>query len=175
MTREETLARLAEQEETIDELRTTLNERPEKMIEVINEVTIENSSMGGEIGSLANALSQAQAEFTSVKKGSSGHGYNYADIEAVLKASTPIYTKYGLSIAQVNISKMLGKSVLTGVKTVLMHEMGGYISGDVYMPTQKTKMNSLVQMAGVNITYLRRYGIQSILGLATTDNDGSDK
>ncbi len=48
------------------------------------------------------------------------------------------------------------------------------MSGEVYMPTVKTKMNSLVQMAGVSITYLRRYGIQSVLGLSTTDNDGRD-
>ncbi len=69
---------------------------------------------------------------------------------------------------------MLGKTPLVGVKTTLIHEGGGYMSGEVYMPTVKTKMNSLVQMAGVNITYLRRYGIQSALGLATTDNDGRD-
>ena len=70
---------------------------------------------------------------------------------------------------------MLGNTPLIGVKTILTHSGGGWISGEVYIPTMKTKMNSLVQMAGVSITYLRRYGIQSALGLSTTDNDGSDK
>ena len=74
-----------------------------------------------------------------------------------------------------NISKVSGEHLLVGVKTILMHSEGGYISSEIFVPATKTKMNSLVQMAGVNITYLRRYGIQSALGLATTDNDGSDK
>jgi hypothetical protein len=58
------------------------------------------------------------------------------------------------SIIQLNVSKMLGNTPLVGVKTVICHTNGGYMSGEVYMPTVKTKMNSLVQMAGVSITYL---------------------
>ena len=133
------------------------------------------TDMGGDIGALAGALAKCQGEFTAVKKGTEGHGYNYADINAVLTTSSPITSKYGIAITQMNISSVSGDKVLTGVKTILMHSGGGYISSEVYMPTEKTKMNSMVQMAGVNITYLRRYGIQSALGLATTDNDGSDK
>jgi len=175
MTREETLAKLAEQEEKIAELQTTLAERPERLVVQVNEVVIENSSQGGDIGALAGALAIAQGQFASVKKGSMAHSYNYADIEAVLAATTPITSKLGLSIVQMNVSKMLGNTPLIGVKTILAHSGGGWISGEVYIPTMKTKMNSLVQMAGVSITYLRRYGIQSALGLSTTDNDGSDK
>ena len=133
------------------------------------------TEMGGDIGALAGALAKCQGEFTAVKKGTEGHGYNYADINAVLQTSSPVTAKHGIAITQVNLSKIVDDVLLTGVKTILMHSGGGYISGEVFMPTAKTKMNSLVQMAGVNITYLRRYGIQSALGLATTDNDGSDK
>ena len=133
------------------------------------------TEIGGDIGALAGALAKCQGEFTAVKKGTEGHGYNYADINAVLQTSSPVTAKHGIAITQVNLSKIVDDVLLTGVKTILMHEGGGYITGEVFMPTIKTKMNSLVQMAGVNITYLRRYGIQSALGLATTDNDGSDK
>lgn len=134
-----------------------------------------DTDMGGDIGGLAEGLSKCQGEFNAVKKGTSGHGYNYADIEAVLATSSPITSKYGIAVTQMNISKLVGEHLLVGVKTVLMHSSGGYISSEIFVPAVKTKMNSLVQMAGVNITYLRRYGIQSALGLATTDNDGSDK
>ena len=133
------------------------------------------TEISGDIGALAGALAECQGKFTAVKKGTSGHGYNYADIAAVLSATSSITSKHGIAITQMNISSVSGDTVLTGVKTILMHSGGGYISSEIYMPTAKTKMNSLVQMAGVNITYLRRYGIQSALGLATTDNDGSDK
>ena len=134
------------------------------------------SDMGGNIGGLAGALAKCQGEFTAVKKGTEGHGYSYADIDAVLTMALPITSKNHIAITQMNMSKTLGIGVqLTGVKTILMHKDGGWISSETFMPTEKTKMNSLVQMAGVNTTYLRRYGIQSALGLATTDNDGSDK
>jgi hypothetical protein len=132
------------------------------------------TDMGGDIGALAGALAKCQGEFTAVKKGTEGHGYSYADIEAVLRSSSPITSKNGISITQMNTSKTDGSTLLIGVKTILMHKDGGYISSEIFVPAQKTKMNSLVQMAGVNITYLRRYGIQSALGLATTDNDGRD-
>jgi hypothetical protein len=132
------------------------------------------TDIGGNIGALAGALAKCQGEFTAVKKGTEGHGYSYADIEAVLSNSSPITSKYGIALSQMNISKTDGTVLLIGVKTILMHEDGGYISSEIFVPAMKTKMNSLVQMAGVNITYLRRYGIQSALGLATTDNDGRD-
>jgi hypothetical protein len=77
MTKEETFAKLNEQENKIIELQEELTNRPEKTVVQVNEVVIENSSMGGDIGALAEALSNCQGEFTSVKKGASGHGYNY--------------------------------------------------------------------------------------------------
>ena len=174
LTKEETFAKLNEQENKIIELQEELANRPEKTVVQVNEVVIENSSIGGDIGALAEALSKCQGEFTSVKKGASGHGYNYADLQSVLESAYPITSKHGISIIQLNVSKMLGNTPLVGVKTVICHTNGGYMSGEVYMPTVKTKMNSLVQMAGVSITYLRRYGIQSALGLSTTDSDGAD-
>jgi hypothetical protein len=133
-----------------------------------------DTDMGGDIGGLAGALAKCQGEFTSVKKGTEGHGYSYADIEAVLKTAMPITSKNGIAITQMNISKQVGSVSMIGVKTILMHSSGGYISSELLTPIEKTKMNSLIQMAGVNITYIRRYGIQSALGLATTDNDGRD-
>ena len=133
------------------------------------------TEMGGDIGALAGALSKCQGEFEAVEKGAKAYNYNYADIQAVLGASMPITSKHGISISQMNISKVAGEHLLVGVKTILMHESGGYITSEIFVPAVKSKSNTLVQMAGVNITYLRRYGIQSALGLATTDNDGSDK
>ena len=159
----------------IEELEQELKDRPVKIetITETKEVTITNSEQGGaNLGDLFGALAEAQGEFKSVHKGVEAHAYNYADIEAVLEACTPITSEHGLSIVQMNVSKVIGKTVFIGVKTILGHKGGGWISGEVYIPTTKTKMNTVVQVAGMNITYLRRYGVQSALGLSTTDNDG---
>ena len=154
---------------------------PTKEVKKIEKVQSEpqiisgETEIGGDIGGLAGALAKCQGEFTAVHKGTSAHNYAYADIAAVLLSSSKITSKHGIAVTQVNLSKIVDNVLLTGVKTILMHESGGYITGEVFMPTEKTKMNSLVQMFGVNCTYMRRYGLQSALGLATTDNDGSDK
>jgi len=133
------------------------------------------TEMGGDIGALAGALAKCQGEFVAVKKGTEAYNYSYADIAAVLKESSKVTSKYGISVTQVNLSKIVDSVLLTGVKTILLHSGGGYITGEVWMPTDKTKSNTLVQMFGVNCTYLRRYGLQSALGLATTDSDGIAK
>jgi hypothetical protein len=140
----------------------------EKEVNVIESI----ASMSDTIGNLGKALSECQGEFTAVTKGTKAFNYNYADLEAVLNASRAITSKYELAIVQLNLSKVVGDNLLVGVKTILTHSSGEYIASEIYVPAIKSKSNTLVQMAGVNITYLRRYGIQSILGLATKDTDG---
>ena len=171
--KESAIRTIAELKDKVEELTAAKTIEVIKEVEVMSEVTITNSEIGGDIGGLAKGLSAAQSEFKAVAKNSSGHGYEYLDIAGVLDYAQPIYTKYGVAITQMNVSKMMGKTPLVGVKTIIMHEGGGYISGEVYIPVFKSKMNSTVQMAGVAITYLRRYGLQSALGLATTDSDGT--
>ena len=165
MNREESIAR-------IEELEDELRDRPTNTIEVevVKEVTIENSSMGGDIGALGNALANAQSEFKSVGKNSEGHGYSFSNFQSIVEHSTPILSDNGLSISQLGVTKMLGKTLLTGVKTILIHESGGYISSESYIPTMKTKMNSLVQVYGVNSSYQKRYNWLAICGLSTTDD-----
>lgn len=175
MTKEETMAKLAEQEEMIEELKTTLAERPEKIVVQVNEVVIENSSQGGDIGALAGALATAQGQFKSIGKDEEGHGYMFTGFQSVVEKTSPILSKNGLSVSQMMVTKMLGNTVLSGVKTILMHSGGGFITSEAYMPTVKTKMNSLVQMFGVNTSYIKRYSWLSICGVATTEKDVDGK
>ncbi len=88
MTKQETLDLMEEQSEKIEELQQELADRPEKIVVETEEVIISNSGQGGDIGKLAEALAKAQGEFKSVVKGSSAHAYDYADIEAVLEATS---------------------------------------------------------------------------------------
>ena len=127
------------------------------------------------LGKLALALSKAQSEFVGVKKDSEGYGYSFADLNAVIKASAPIFTKHELAITQDTLGCIVDGIYYAGVKTMLIHSSGEWKSATGWIPTERSKQNPLVQMFGVNSTYFRRYQYQAILGLATTDNDGSDK
>ena len=174
MTRLETEAKIAELEEELLEAQDELKARPTNTIEVevIKEVTIENSAQSDTIGELAKALCACQKEFIPLEKNSAAHKYNYASLTSVIQYAQPIFTKNGLAITQHAISKIIGKGFFSGVKTILMHESGEWTSSEAYCVTMKTKMNSTVQMFGVNTSYIRRYQYQAILGLATADSDG---
>lgn len=122
-----------------------------------------------QINELALALSNFQGEVHDVYKNSKGYGYDYADLSAVFEVARPLLKKHGLSVTQ----PVGGSNNMIELNTILMHSSGQYISSIIGVPVDLTnkKMNSL-QAAGSTITYLRRYCICSILGLATTDDDG---
>lgn len=118
---------------------------------------------------LALALSNLQGELEDVYKNAQGYGYNYADLSSVLNLLRPLLQKNGLSIAQ----PVSGDSGTITITTMLMHSSGQYISSGVTITidVSNKKMNSL-QAAGSTITYLRRYSLMSLIGLAATDDDG---
>ncbi len=121
------------------------------------------------INELAAALSNFQGEVKDISKDSQGYGYKYADLSAVFEIVRPLLLKHGLSIAQ----PVGGSDNRIELTTVLMHKSGQHISSAISIPVDITnkKMNAL-QAAGSTITYMRRYCVCSILGLATTDDDG---
>ena len=169
--KESAIRTIAELKDKVEEL--TAAKTIEKIVnrDVVHEVVITNSEMGGDIGKLAEALSLCQGEFKSIGKNTEGHGYVFSSFQDVVEKTSPILSKNGLSITQLTITKMHGNLLLAGVRTILMHTNGGYVSGESYCPTMKTKMNSTVQMFGVNTSYEKRYGWLAICGVATTDQD----
>jgi len=165
-----TIAELKQQLEEVTEAKTI-----EKIVkeDVLVETEIHPlATQSGQLNELAMALSKCQKEFKGIEKGSSGHGYDYANLNSVIQYAQPIFTKNGLSITQMIVSKMHGKVFLSGVRTMLMHSSGQWLASEAYAPTVKTKMNGTIQILGVNTTYIRRYQYQAVLGLATTDSDG---
>ena len=122
-----------------------------------------------QIQELALALSDLQGELEDVYKSSEGYGYNYADLSSVLYLLRPLLKKHGLSIAQ----PVSGDTGTITITTMLMHKSGQYLSSAVTITidVSNKKMNSL-QAAGSTITYLRRYSLMSLIGLAATDDDG---
>lgn len=123
-----------------------------------------------QLNEIGAALALAQAELATAKKDSSGYGYNYSDLTSVLATAKPVLEKNGLSVTQ-----LVGKSTATEVSltTVLLHKSGQFISEEssISIP-EMNKINS-TQKAGAAISYLRRYSLQAILGMASEDNDAS--
>lgn len=143
-----------------------------KVVNVGGKVMSESAS----IAALAKALSLFQAEIEDIKKDKKGFNYSYGDLGQVLQLARPLLCKYGLAVTVFPISR--GDKV--GVKSKLLHESGEWMSESILVTLERPPVNkhgkettTMIQVAGSVITYLRRYAIASILGMAQTDDDGA--
>lgn len=135
------------------------------------------------IASLAKALVNVQKEIKNpiknqVNKGVQG-APKYANLEDTLQEYVrPICSKHGISVFQSVKSDENGR---VGVCTTLIHESGEFIESDyvfcdIIIPTNSSGKKILTegQATGVCITYLRRYSLNSALGInGDKDTDGS--
>jgi hypothetical protein len=144
---------------------------------------------------LAEALAKAQAELAPVQFDSFNKYYSsrYASLSAVIAEVKRILPSHGLSIVQTPTSYYEDGVYYAGVETMVIHSSGQWIKGAVTLPLVATdnlegytrRFNkegdayftspNVLQEVGKVITYLRRYGIVSILMLsAEEDLDGNE-
>ena len=125
--------------------------------------------MSNSIKNISAALLAAQKEMEGVVKGADNPYYKtkYADINEVIKTVKDPLNKHGILISQPNSVTATGASV---VETLLIHaESGEFIVGETLVVTKEVD----AQKHGAAITYSRRFGLQSILGLPALDDDGN--
>ena len=119
------------------------------------------------ITKLAAALSKAQAEMSGAKKSAANPFFKskYANLEEVINCVKEPFSNNGLSFVQFPIS---GEGT-AGVETIIMHESGEYIANEFLLKCAKTDPQGM----GSAITYARRYGLQSAVGIPSEDDDGN--
>ena len=109
------------------------------------------------------ALAKAQAEFPAVARGKTvktpSYEYSYADLASIIAAVRPVLGKHGLSFVQL----LEGE----GIRTELRHASGGLIASVFPWP----QMPANPQALGSMVTYLRRYTLCALLGVAAEDDD----
>jgi len=118
------------------------------------------------IGTLAAALSKAQGKYKPVVRNCTNPFFksHYADLAAIFDATREALMTNELSVIQTNEISDNGKLV---VVTTLMHSSGEWISGTLSMKPVKEDP----QGQGSCLTYIRRYAMQQILGVASEDED----
>lgn len=121
---------------------------------------------------LAGALAKAQAEMPmAAENAKNPHlGNKYADLGAIIAAARPVLAKHGLSVSQFPTSE--GGNV--GVETILLHESGEWMSNTMFMDASAQKGLNDAQVAGLVISYLRRYAFSAVLAIYSGDDtDGN--
>lgn len=126
------------------------------------------------IKELAAALAKAQGELKAAQMNTTNKflGNKYADLGEVIKTAAPVLSKYSLSVSQ----PVEDNGERVSVTTLLMHSSGEWMEATISMPVGEEKGKSRAQVIGSIITYLRRYGYASMVGVyADEDNDGNEK
>ena len=116
--------------------------------------------------SLIKALVAFVAEAQDIKADDYNPHYKskFASLEAHLKELKPLAKKHGLAIVQMPI----GDIDAVGIRNIIIHEEGGMLSCNALVPAEKGMSG---QQAGSLYSYVRRYSLASIAGLATLDDD----
>lgn len=111
---------------------------------------------------LVNALAETQDIVADSKN--PFHKNQYASLAKHLEVLKPIFKKHGLAVLQFPI----GSEGAVGVRTILIHSSGGSVEADALIPADKEMSG---QDAGSIYSYLRRYALASVAGVATEDCD----
>ena len=121
------------------------------------------------LGPLAGALAKAQAAFPPIPRDvkvevttrtGGKYSFNYAPLESILSAVREPLSSNALAIAQL----LDGPDLVT----VLLHESGATLTARTPLPHQD---GDTVQQYGSAVTYVRRYALQAMLGIASEDDD----
>ena len=114
------------------------------------------------------ALINIQREVTNIGKNADGYGYKYAKLESVLNMLRPIFNKHDVLIWQDAAGEDGDKTTIT---TEFVHSSGQSKKQSITVNIpQLAKMNSLQSLGSV-ISYIRRYHLMMMIGIAGTEDD----
>lgn len=114
------------------------------------------------------ALVAAQSEFPPIERSKTvevktreqgRYSFSYAPLDEILGKTRPILNKHGLALSQQLTDK--------GLRTELRHVGGARVGGSFPLPHTP----ATAQQLGSLLTYLRRYTITALLGIAAEDDD----
>jgi hypothetical protein len=137
-------------------------------------VKSDRKNMSEQINELAASLAKAQGEIKSAVKGKENPHFKfwYADLASVWDACREPLSKNGLSIVQLTEPSSSSGISLT---TILFHSSGQWISSNLEMtPLDNSgKPSNNPQAVGSCISYMRRYMLASMVGVASDDDDAN--
>jgi hypothetical protein len=117
---------------------------------------------------ICSALAKAQGELENVEKTGKNPHYQskYPTLSAVLDEVRPKFSRHGIGIIQFPFN---GNDGEVGILTRLTHASGQWMEGALFVRPAKFD----AQGVGSVISYLRRYTLMAMAGLAAEDDDGN--
>lgn len=125
---------------------------------------------------LYEALAQAQADFPAITrdrtvrvqtKAGGSYTFAYAPLASILAVVTPVLSKHGLAVTQLLTATDDGRPA---IRTMLLHQAGGSLDGCLPIKTDGLDPQAL----GSLVTYVRRYALVAMLGIASEEDDDAN-
>ena len=122
-------------------------------------------NVGKELGT---ALAKAQGEVENAKKASTNPHFKskYADLATIWDVIREPLTTNGLSVVQLPCEAPTGQ---VGLVTHLIHNSGQSVSEKFFLGLKDA---SNPQQVGSALTYMKRYALMGVAGIASEDDDG---
>jgi len=125
-------------------------------------------------GEIITAFATAQAEFPTLSQDKSGYNYTYLTLPNILNNLRPILGKHGIVFTQGNVIVVHDGVPFVEVETRIMHK-NEYLESTLSYPLgDAPKGMSDIQWMGSLVSYLRRYGALSMLGIAGAEKEVED-
>jgi hypothetical protein len=113
------------------------------------------------------AIAAAKAKITPIQRNAKGHNdKRYADFAAIAKVVDPILSEHGLSYRF-----RTAQSDRISVTCILSHEDGHSEETTLTGPADTSGSKNAIQAIGSTLTYLQRYSLVQMLGLAASNDD----
>jgi len=121
-----------------------------------------------QLSQLAAALARAQGKVENAKKSSNNPHFKskYADLASIWDVIREPLTSEGLSVVQLPCEAPDGK---VGLVTVLLHSSGEHVHERFFLAVKDA---SNPQQYGSCLTYMKRYALLGVAGIASEDDDG---
>lgn len=119
------------------------------------------------IAAISAALAKAQHDVENASKNAKNPHFKskYADLAELLNTVRPVFSGHGLAIVQMPSFD----NGVASVETLISHSSGEWISSICHAPVSKQD----AQGVGSAITYLRRYSLAAMCGIAQEDDDAN--
>lgn len=117
--------------------------------------------------SFDEAIAAAKAEIPTITRNATGHNSKrYADFAGIAKVVDPILSKHGLSY---RFRSQQGERI--SVTCVLSHRDGHSEETTLTGPPDPSGNKNAIQAIGSTLTYLQRYSLVQMLGIAAANDD----
>lgn len=113
------------------------------------------------------AFTAAQAEFPAIRKTKKAHNSWYAPYSAIVATIQPVLIKHGLSFRH-SVAEADG---MQEISCILSHSAGHSEIATIRVPADGSGSKNGIQAIGSSITYGKRYTLEAVTGVVTTDDD----